>query len=157
MPMRWAERPLGLRLIVGYKFAKAFGLLGLALWLTIAPGSAYRSLDSLAREFAEGGFVWAGAGRWIHAHLTGRSIAQGAILAWLDTFVTAAEGALLLSGWPWAEWIVIFWIAALIPVEIVSLVHTPGALRAIILAVNAAVVVYLVRRRLLERPAVGPL
>jgi hypothetical protein len=89
---------LGFRLIIGYKFAKAALMFGVALWLTIAPGAAYRTLDFLARELAEGGAIFARAGRWIHAHLSSSLMIRGAVLAWLDSVSSALEAFLLLSG-----------------------------------------------------------
>ena len=143
----FAQRPLALRLIIAYKFVKTPVMLALALWLTFAPNTVYRSLVSLTRELAEGGVVWVRVGAWIQSHLTGRTIARGAILAWLDTAVTALEGLLLLSGRSWGEWIVVLGLAALIPIEAFSLEHRPGIGKAMILVINAGIVIYLVVRR----------
>lgn len=46
-------------LIIGYKFVKAPIMLTVALWLTFAPGAAFRTLEMLAHELAEGGIAWA--------------------------------------------------------------------------------------------------
>jgi hypothetical protein len=143
----FAQRPLGLRLIIAYKFVKAPVMLALALWLTFAPNTVFRSVGLLTRELAEGGVVWVRVGAWIQAHLTGRIIVRGAILAWLDTVVTVLEGFLLLSGKSWGEWIVILGLAALIPVEALSFGHRPGLGRVMVLVSNAAIVFYLVVRR----------
>lgn len=147
-----AQRPeLGLRLIITYKFVKAPIMLILALWLTLAPASAYRSLDALAHELAEAGAAWARAGHWLQEHLTHRVVAGGAVLAWLDSTSTALEGFLLLSGKPWAQWTVAAGLACLLPVELLSLDHRPSAIKLMVLIANAAIVIYLVRRRGLAR------
>lgn len=143
----FTRRPLGLRLILAYKFVKAPVMLVLAVWMTAAPSTVSRSLESLARELAEGGAIWVRVGAWIQSHLTGRVIAEAGALAWLDTVSTAIEGLLLLSGKSWAEWIVILGLAALVPIELLSLEHRPSLGRGTLLLVNAAIVVYLVTRR----------
>lgn len=138
-----ARRRLGLRLVIAYKFAKAPLMCLLALWLTLMPGAAHRSLDILARELAEGGAVWARASKWIEAHLSPHVLEGGAVLAWLDGLSSAIEGLLLLSGRVWAEWIVIIGLAALVPVEIFSLEHRPGMGKVVVLTANVLIVIYL--------------
>lgn len=122
-------------------------MLALALWLTLAPGSAHRSLDRVAEELAENGATLARAGAWLHAHLTNGVMVGSAVLAWLDALSTGIEGILLLSGRAWAQWLVIAGLGALIPVELLSLERRPGPGKWIVLAVNVAIVVYLVQTR----------
>jgi uncharacterized membrane protein (DUF2068 family) len=153
------RRDWGLRLIIGYKFVKAPIMLMLALWLTLAPGPAFRTLEKLAHELAEGGVAWARAGAWLQGNLTHRVVVQGAVLAWFDSVSTAIEGALLSIGSSWAEWIVAIGLACLLPIEALSLEHRPGVGKLLVLLANAAIVVYLVRRRMPTRAkakAVGP-
>jgi uncharacterized membrane protein (DUF2068 family) len=146
---RTAERQrLGFKLIITYKFCKAALMFGVALWLTIAPGAAYRTLERVARELAEGGAVFGRAGHWIQHHLTNSMVFRGAILAWLDGVSSALEGFLLWSGKAWAEWIVILGLACLLPFEIASILHHPGVVKFFVLGVNIAIVAYLVRARL---------
>jgi uncharacterized membrane protein (DUF2068 family) len=120
-------------------------MFGVALWLTTAPGAAYRTLDLLARELAEGGAAFASVGHWIHAHLSSGVVIRGAILAWLDSASSALEAVLLLSGKPWAQWIVILGLACLLPFEILSIEHRPGIGKFLVLVANAAIVAYLAR------------
>jgi hypothetical protein len=136
---------LGFRLIIGYKFAKAALMFGVALWLTTAPGAAYRSLESAAHDMAEGGAVFARAGHWIQDHLSSGLVIRGAILAWLDSASSALEGFLLASGKSWAQWIVIVGLACLLPFEIHSIEHRPGIGKLLVLAANAVIVAYLAR------------
>ena len=146
---RTAERQrLGFKLIIAYKFCKAALMFGVALWLTMAPGAAYRTLETVARELAEGGLVFGRAGHWIQDHLTNSFVIRGAILAWLDGVSSALEGFLLWSGKAWAEWIVIVGLACLIPFEIISIMHHPGLAKFVVLGVNILIVLYLARARL---------
>ncbi len=138
----------GLRLIILYKFCKAALMFGIALWLTTAPGSAYRVLELVARDLAEGGAAFARAGHWISAHLSDHVVIRSAELAWLDSVTTGVEGVLLLSGKSWAQWIVIVGLACLIPFEILSFEHRPGLGKLAVLAVNALIVAYLARAQL---------
>lgn len=122
-------------------------MLILALWLTLAPAAAYRSLDALAHDLAEGGAAWARAGTWFQENLTHGAVAGGAVLAWLDSASTTIEGFLLLSGKSWAQWIVAAGLGCLLPIELLSLDHRPSAIKLMVLIANAAIVIYLVRRR----------
>jgi hypothetical protein len=139
------QKQLGFRLIIGYKFAKAALMFGIALWLSIAPGEAYRTLDFMARELVEGGAAFARLGNWIHAHLSNNIVLRGAVLAWLDCVSSAIEAFLLLSGKTWAQWVVIVGLAALLPFESLSIVHHPRIGKFVLLAANLAIVAYLAR------------
>jgi Predicted membrane protein (DUF2127) len=139
------HRRLGFRLIIGYKFAKAAVMFGVALWLTTAPGAAYRTLEFLARELTEGGLAFARAGQWINDHLSSNIVARGAMLAWLDSLSGVVEGFLLLSGKTWAQWIVIGGLACLLPFEVHSIVHRPGIVKVLVLVANVAICLYLAR------------
>src|SRR5262249_41586922 len=116
--------------------------------LTVAPGSAFRTLEWLSRELAEGGAAFGRASHWIRAHLSSGFVLRGALLAWLDSLSSALEGFLLLSGKSWAEWMVIVGLAALLPFEILSLTHRPGTGKLLVLVANALIVAYLTRTRL---------
>ena len=146
---------VGFRLIIGYKFCKAALMFGVALWLTTAPGAAFRTLESLARQLAEGGAAFARAGHWIQEHLTSSFVLRGALLAWLDSLSSALEGFLLLSGKPWAHWIVILGLAALLPFEVLSLEHRPAVGKVIVLVANVLIVAYLARLQLQRARAHG--
>ena len=146
---------VGFRLIIGYKFAKAALMFGVALWLTTAPGAAFRTLELLARELAEGGAAFAHAGHWIQEHLTSSLVRRGALLAWLDSISSAIEAFLLLSGKPWAHWIVILGLAALLPFEILSIEHRAGVGNVLVLLANVLIVAYLARLQILRARAHG--
>jgi uncharacterized membrane protein (DUF2068 family) len=137
------RRHLGFRLIIGYKFAKAALMFGVALWLTTAPGAAFRTLNLLAMELAEGGAAFGRLGHWIHDHLSNSIVIRGAVLAWLDSLSSAVEAFLLLSGKSWAQWIVIVGLACLLPFEILSIEHRPHIAKFLVLGANALIVAYL--------------
>jgi uncharacterized membrane protein (DUF2068 family) len=137
------RRRFGFRLIITYKTIKAAVMFVVALWLTAAPGAAYRALDSLAHELTEGGVEFARAGSWIHAHLSSGIVSKGAVLAWLDSLLGTVEVVLLRSGKSWANWIVIAALACLLPLEIRSLAHRLSAGKLLVFIANAAIVAYL--------------
>jgi uncharacterized membrane protein (DUF2068 family) len=141
---------VGFRLIIGYKFCKAALMFGVALWLTTAPGAAFRTLELLARELADGGTAFARAGHWIQEHLTSTFVLRGALLAWLDCISSALEAVLLLSGKTWAHWIVILGLAALLPFEFLAIVHRPGIGKLLVLVANVLIVAYLARGQILK-------
>jgi len=144
------RKQVGFRLIIGYKFTKAALMFVVALWLTTAPGEAYRTLDFMARELVEGGAAFARLGNWIHAHLSNNIVLRGAVIAWLDSVSSAVEAFLLMSGKTWAQWIVIVGLACLLPFEILSIVHHPRVGKFVVLAANLAIVAYLARGQILK-------
>jgi len=143
--------PVGLRLIIGYKFVKALLVLGLAAFLTLDPREAARAAVAFAHELMESGAFLARAGRWVGLHVSRKDLHHAAALAWLDGTATLAEGWLLFRGKPWGEWIVVATLAALVPFEAVSLERRPGPIKGLVMAINVAVVVYLAVRRTRER------
>ena len=58
-----------------------------------------------------------------------------------------AEGIALYLRKPWARWFTIIATASFIPVEIYEIAREPHLVRLGVLVVNAAIVVYLVRRK----------
>jgi len=144
-------RTTGIKIILAWKCAKAPLMFALALWLTFAPQGAYRLAESLSVELSGGSATAMRISAWIHDHVTQRVVTGAAVLAWLDGLATVAEVVLLWIGKPWGEWIVTIGLATLVPVELVSLEQRPSVGKLLVLAANAAVVVYLFRRRMLER------
>jgi len=142
------NRPPGLKLIIAYKFLKAPVMLALAGALTFAPVSAIRAARHVAFELSEGGGISWRLAHWLEPHLTERVERRAAIVAWLDGVSTVAEGLLLVSGKAWGEWIVVAGLSLLLPVEVLALVRRARIARALVLVINAAVVVYLAWRRL---------
>jgi len=145
------ERPLTLKLIIGYKFTKAPLVLFLAVLLTANPVGAEHMARVLAHELSEGGALLARLGAWLGMHMSRKDVHHAAFLAWGDGLLTTLEGVLLLRGHAWGEWIVVVALAALIPFEAISLERHPGPLKLVVLTLNLAIVGYLATRRWLER------
>ena len=143
-----APRTLGLKLIIGYKLAKLPVMLTLAIWLTVAPRSAYQFAEQIADQLSTASSLWARLGEWIEHHLSFRIFRWGAVLAWVDAITTGLEAIILLIGKAWGEWLVVVGLTALLVPEVLSLQRKPGWIKVCVLLVNAAVVVYLAARRL---------
>jgi hypothetical protein len=143
-----APRSLGIRIITGYKLAKAPFVLMLAVWLSLAPHSAVHLAERIVREIAEGGSTLGRFSRWLNPHVTTRFAVRAAAVAWVDGLSTAVEGLLLFQGSVWGEWIVVATLGALVPFETVSLERHPSAMRLTILLINALIVAYLILERL---------
>jgi uncharacterized membrane protein (DUF2068 family) len=148
-------RPLGLKLIIAYKLAKAPVTLALAIWLTFAPRSAYALAEQIADQLSTASSIWARLGHWIEEHLSTRIFRWAAVLAWLEAITTILEAILLLMGKAWGEWLVIVGLTALLVPEVLSLDRNATWMKFGVLLVNAVVVVYLASRRLrAARPTV---
>jgi len=70
-----------------------------------------------------------------------------AITAFGYAFLMGLEGVALYFRHPWARWFTIIATSSLIPVEVYELVREPHPTRALVLVANAAIVIYLWRRR----------
>ena len=65
--------------------------------------------------------------------------------------VFLVEGVGLVRRRRWAEWLTVVVTASFIPIEIYELAVRPGAAKVAALAINVAIVIYLLRLRLAER------
>jgi uncharacterized membrane protein (DUF2068 family) len=157
------NRPAGLQTIIVYKLAKAVvqALLGIAaIWLLA------RGAEAGAATFAE--FLLEHfTGAWAQEAVTllVRAATPGHVklLAFAmigDSLLSAVEGLALRAGRWWAPWLVVIATAGLLPFEIWQLARRPAWGRVAIIAINLAVVAYLLRvaarehRALIEeRPA----
>ncbi len=143
-------RPLGMQLILAYKVVKAPLMLGIALWLTLAPERALGLAIQLVDVLHEHGGLWFRIARWIAPHLTPHLLSGARLLAWLDGGFTLAEAAVLWRGKPWGEWLVVVGLALLLPFEAEGFVAHRRLDRAVVLLLNVLIVAYLARRRLLR-------
>lgn len=137
-----------MRLIIAYKVIKAPVMLGIALWLTLAPDRAMGLAVRLVDVLHEHGGLWFRIARWVEPHLTFHALDAARVLAWLDGVFTSAEATLLWLGKPWGEWLVVVGLALLLPFEVRGLLEHHRLERLGVLALNIVVVVYLARRRL---------
>jgi uncharacterized membrane protein (DUF2068 family) len=58
---------------------------------------------------------------------------------------------LLILRKPWSEWMVAIGLGLLLPFELISVIRKPSIGKLAVLVINAAVVAYLVRRRINQR------
>lgn len=150
------RRPAGLEAIIVYKLTKSVvqGLLGIAAVWVIASG-AEAAVATLA-EFLLEHFTGAGALRaatlLVRAATAGRlKILAFALLG--DAVLSGVEGLALRAGRWWAPWLVVTATALLLPWELWELFRRPAWGRVAILAINLAVVAYLLRIVLREHRA----
>ena len=145
-----ATRPLGLRLIIGYKIVKAVLVLAVAAYLTASSALAYREARHLVALLAEHGGFMHRLAIWLDVHVTQSALGTVRVLALLDGITTTVEAALLWSGKTWGEWLVIAGLATLLPFEAHSLWLHRHLGHVVVLIANTAIVIYLVVRRYLE-------
>jgi len=143
------EHDGGMLVLIG-----VFKLVKVALLVTLgvmafaeAPVTIAHTLASLTR--------WTGAfaGRELVQRALGRLLALDertvhrlgvASLGYAGLFLV--EGVGLLKRRRWGEWVTIFITGSFIPLEIYELAHKPSAAKAVAIALNVAIVVYLVWR-----------
>ncbi len=143
----FSQRPLGLRIIIGYKVIKAAIVVTVAAYLTLSSAVAYHEARHLVTLLAEHGGLLHRLALWLDAHVTESALGTVRLLAWLDFATTAVEAGLLLSGKRWGEWLVIGSLALLVPFEAHALWRFRHLGHALVLIANTAIVVYLARRR----------
>jgi uncharacterized membrane protein (DUF2068 family) len=143
-----ADAPL---VVIGvFKLAKA------ALLVALGVVAVVEAPEQIAHTLAHATH-WTGAfsGRETVQHalakllsLDERTIHRLGIASLCYAAVFATEGIGLVLEKRWAEWLTVCVTGSFIPVEVYELWHSPGAGKVIALALNIAIVVYLVWRRL---------
>jgi len=138
----------GLRLIIGYKIAKAAAEL-LAGSAIFALGSAGATRDLLhvalvLRHHATEAWSIALAEKLLDVS-TARHVMVVALACVADGIVTAIEGWALYRGYAWSHWLVMLTTASLVPFEIVALARHVNASHVVLLIVNVVIVAYLLR------------
>jgi len=106
-----------------------------------------RETERLASAAA--GLRWHGTAAWsVHlAHaITPRHLELTAVALTLDGVLTSVEGWALRRRHTWGAWLVIATTSALLPFELVALVHHVDVPRMLTLAFNAGIVVFLARK-----------
>ena len=149
---RWMPRGdrLGLDLIALFKFVKAATLIaaGLAAFGLLSPSladQAHRWLERLALGHGHrlGAAIAATALRGLGA-ASGKRLVELGVGAFLYACVVLVEGIGLWRCKRWAEYLTVLVTISFMPFEIVALAHRFTPIRALTLALNIAVVIYLI-------------
>lgn len=140
------KRALGLEAIIDYKLLKAaveavVGLLLVALLLRGTEAGA-ATLAQILLDHVSRAWALQAATAIVLTGTTGH-VKLAAAGAFADAALSAVEGLALRAGRPWAPWLVVVATGALLPLELIEAIRRPGWLRIGLLAVNLAVVVYL--------------
>ena len=138
----------GMQAIILYKLVKAMFamLVGVGALSALQSGAEALSatlaqvlLDHVTRSWAlQAATLIITAGTTAHV-----KIAAGA--AFGDGLLSAVEGLALRAGHWWAPWLVVLGTSVLLPWEVIEVVKHPHWGRALVLAVNLGVVVYLLQ------------
>jgi uncharacterized membrane protein (DUF2068 family) len=142
------KRPAALEAIILYKLLKAGleVLLGGVAVLLLARGAeagAATLAEVLLEHFEQG---WAiEAATLIVVAATSGHVKFVAVAAFADAALSAVEGFALQAGRWWAPWLVALATGALLPWEVWEILRQPRWGRFLLLIVNVAVVVYLLR------------
>jgi uncharacterized membrane protein (DUF2068 family) len=150
-----SEKPArGVRAIIAYKAVKASVQLGLALLLALLwPFGLPEWLSEFAfalRHHTTHGWAIRLADLLAGSSSKRRILLTIVALA-LDGAFTALEAWALRTGKWWGPWLVVAATSSLLPFELYELWRVPRASRALILALNLVIVVYLARRARHER------
>jgi uncharacterized membrane protein (DUF2068 family) len=87
--------------------------------------------------------------------LSDRTLRAFAIAGLCYAAVFAVEGVGLIRRRRWAEWLTVVVTSSFMPLEIYEMVRHPGGGKVVALVINAAIVAYLVGRRLAVSSAHG--
>jgi uncharacterized membrane protein (DUF2068 family) len=150
------SRPVGLEAIILFKLIKATveaiaGVAALVLLIRGAEAGAATLAQILLEHFTGG---WAlRAATFLVVSATSGHVKFATVAAFADAALSAVEGIALGAGKWWAPWLVVGATGALLPWEIFEMFAHPGWGRVLLLLVNIAVVVYLLRTVVRERRA----
>ena len=154
-----SPRAPGVRVIVVYKLAKCAAelLLGIVLMVLVLTGyvsRAYELASALRHHLVHHWSIKL-------AELMMRSLTPTR-LWWLvaalfgDSAVSGVEGWALAKGYNWGAWLVVAATSLLLPVELIELSHRTTLGRVLLFFINAAIVLYLLKRAMKEHRARHP-
>lgn len=153
--MSAAQEP-GVRAIIGYKSVKASVQLGVALLLcALWPFGLAEKVQEVAlsvRHHATHGWALRLA-ELLAGNSSTRRLELSILALALDGTLTAVEAWSLRRDKWWGPWLVVVATGSLLPFETYEFIRVPRWSRALIFALNAAILVYLWRRALRERRA----
>jgi uncharacterized membrane protein (DUF2068 family) len=142
------KRDVGVSAIIAYKLLKAVleALLGIAAVYLVLRGAeaGAATLAEILLEHVPRNWALTAATLIVKGATSGH-VKFIALLALGDAVLSAVEGLALRVGSWWAPWLVAIATGSLLPWEIWELVLRPTWIRAVLLGINVAVVVYLLR------------
>lgn len=140
------KRAVGLEAIIDYKLFKAAAevVAGIVLVALLLRGTeaAAATLAQIVIDHVSRAWALQAATAIVLTGTTGH-LKIAAAGAFADAALSAVEGFALRAGRWWAPWLVVVATGALLPWELLEVIRKPGWLRLAILAVNGAVVAYL--------------
>lgn len=144
----------GLRAIIGYKTLKASLQLGFAsLLCALLPFGLPEKVATFAGALrGHGTHGWAlHLAELLLLNSTTKRIELTIVALALDGALTAVEGWALWRGKRWGPWLVVVATGSLLPFEVYEFWREPRLSRALIFALNLAILMYLARRAARER------
>jgi uncharacterized membrane protein (DUF2068 family) len=142
------QNPIGLRIIGGFKLATGVLLVGLGVglfhWLGDDPGREASRIVSALKFDPENRYIH-GAIEWISG-VSPRQLEAIRVGTFLYALLYLVEGVGLLMRKHWAEYFTVIATGSAIPIEVYEVWKRLTALRLSVLAINLAIVAYLVYR-----------
>jgi uncharacterized membrane protein (DUF2068 family) len=148
------RRELALRLIIAGKLTKAIFVLAAAVFFTVllVTGSSVH-LHGLATHLRE--HVTAAWSVYLSNAIVSATERRHLVVVtsalFLDGLTTSTEWYALRRGHTWGEWLVVIATSSLLPFEVAAVVRHLHVGRVVVLVLNVAIVVYLVRHVLRRR------
>ena len=152
-----ARREAALSLIIGYKLVKGGTWLVLAVVILVLMHMGLEDrLLGLAEHLRHHANAWSLAlARLVVGAASRRGLAAILVALLADGCFSLLEGWALYHGRWWGPWLVVIGTGALLPFEVVALVRHLHPARALVLAVNVAIVWYLARKARREAAEAG--
>jgi uncharacterized membrane protein (DUF2068 family) len=147
------RRDRALWAIIAYKLVKGcLWLLFAALILASMPMGLEDRLLGLAAHLRHHARAWSlDLAELVVRAATRRGLWTIAVALIADGALSLVEGWALLHGKLWGAWLVVVATGSPLPFEVVALVRRPHPVRAALLVVNVAIVVYLAQKAVRER------
>lgn len=142
------KRAIALEAIIDYKLLKAAGeaAIGVILLVFLLRGAEAQAATLAEFVMERTSRAWAlQAATAIVETGTTAHLKFATAGAFADAILSAVEALALRAGRWWAPWLVVIATGSLLPWELIEAVRRPGWLRIVVLLINVAVVLYLVR------------
>lgn len=139
------KRSVGLLAIIAYKALMALVLLGMAIAMLVI-AKQHLALENWVEEATLGGREGAISSVAEHVlQLRPRTLAFGSVVAGLYSSISVVEAIGLWQGKTWAQWLVLGAIGMGLFPEFYELAKGVSPLKLIVLVLNVAILIYLIR------------